>query len=94
MKFWIHKNTLDNHKSTTGKAIYFTVTYGGFNTGNCREWFPMSQLKIGSDFNECGYTTLEIPEWILKQKGLLNYSGLRGSFEELDAFSIIDEMEI
>jgi len=84
MKFYIHTTTLENHKSTSGKALYLTVTYGGFNTGKSIEWFPMSQLKI-SQPNECGYCEMEIPDWILKQKQMLTYGKtLNCSFIEAD----------
>lgn len=84
MKFYIHENTLKNQKSQSGKAIYFTHSYCGFNTGKTHEWFPLSQLKIG-EFNDCGWAELEIPDWILKQKQLLGYAGcLKGGFEELE----------
>jgi len=83
MKFYLHRNTLEDHKSASGKAIYFTHGYG-FNTGTSVEWFPLSQLKI-SKFNELGWAELEIPDWILKQKSILGYGGsLKGSFVELE----------
>lgn len=86
MKFYIHENTLNNQKSQSGKAIYFTHTFGGFNTGRTHEWFPFSQLKI-SAFNECGWAEVEIPDWLLNQKGLLGYAGtLKGGFEELEIY--------
>ena len=72
MKFYIHTDTLKNHISASGKALYLTVTHGGFNTGKCVEWFPMSQLTT-SEPNECGNCEMVIPEWILKQKQLLGY---------------------
>lgn len=84
MKFAIHTNTLDNHKSASGKALYLTHTYCGFNTGKSFEWFPLSQLKISSA-NECGWCDVDIPEWLLKQKGFLGYANeLKGAFEEAE----------
>lgn len=84
MKFYIHRNTIENHKSASGKAIYFTHSFGGFNTGKSIQWFPLSQLKIG-EFNDVDWAELEIPDWILKQKSLLGYGGsLKGGFEEID----------
>ena len=78
MKYMIHKNTLENHRSESGKAIYLTITYGGFNTGKKREWFPLSQLTI-SQPNECGWAEVNIPDWLIEQKHIGN-----GSFEEAE----------
>jgi len=85
MKFSIHRNTIDTHKSSSGKAIYFNTSYAGFNTGRSVVWFPISQLKFHKDENECGWSTLEIPDWLLKSKGFLGYAdSLNVGFEELE----------
>lgn len=78
MKCMIHKNTLESHKSASGKAIYLTITYGGFNTGKKQEWFPLSQLTI-SEPNDCGWSELNIPDWLIDQKHIGN-----GAFEEAE----------
>ena len=78
MKCMIHKNTLENHKSASGKAVYLTVTYGGFNTGKSVEWFPISQLTISKP-NELGWSEVSIPEWLIHQKHIEN-----GAFEEME----------
>lgn len=83
MRFYIHENTLKNNKSASGKAIYFTHSYGGFNSGKSFEWFPLSQLTIGN-FNDVGWATIDIPDWILKQKNFISYGSLVGCFEELE----------
>ena len=82
MLFNIHTTTLETHKSASGKALYLTASYGGFNTGKSTEWFPISQLKISAP-NECGWCEMEIPDWILKQKQFLGYANtMKCSFEE------------
>ena len=83
MKFYIHKNTLNTNKSNSGKAIFFTHSYGGFNTGKEQVWFPLSQLEIDK-FNDVGWAKVNIPDWLLKQKGYLNSGSLKGNFEELE----------
>ena len=83
MKFYIHINTFNTHKSNSGKAIFFTHSYGGFNTGKEQVWFPLSQLEIDK-FNDVGWAKVNIPDWLLNQKGYLNSGSLRGNFEELE----------
>ena len=83
MTFYIHENTLKSNKSSSGKAIFFTHTFCGFNSGKEQAWFPLSQLKIGN-FNDVGWATLEIPNWLLRQKGYMNHGTLKGAFEELE----------
>lgn len=84
MRFWIHNNTLQNNISDSGKAIYFTISSEGFNTGKHREWFPLSQIKISKNETDCGWHIIEIPEWLLKQK--VKNQGI----EELGHFSCVD----
>lgn len=84
MTFYISASTLETHRSESGKAIYLTVSCGGFNTGKRIEWFPISQLDIGNP-NECGWCKVVIPEWILKQKQMIGYgNALKCTFEEAD----------
>lgn len=71
MTKYIHKNTLDNHVSASGKAIYFTVRFGTSAIHDRVTWLPMSQLKIG-DFNECGWAKIDIPDWLINKNGLKN----------------------
>lgn len=78
MQGFIHQNTINNHKSKSGKALYLTVTYGGFNTGKKIEWFPLSKLTISTP-NECGWSKITIPEWIINQKHING-----GAFEEIE----------
>lgn len=87
MKFFIHQNTLNNHKSESGKAIYFTISTQGFNSSRHIEWFPLSQLRISEKANENGWYGIEIPDWLLNKK-VKNQS-----IEELEVFSCIDEKE-
>lgn len=70
MKFYIHEETVKNHKSNSGKAIYFTPNY----YKAVPDWFPLSQLKIGN-YNECGWAIVDIPDWLIRQKG--NTKGYR-----------------
>ena len=67
---YIHEETLKNHISASGKAIYFTVRRGG-TTARHDEiiWLPLSQLKIG-ELNECGWAKIEIPYWLIKKNSL------------------------
>ena len=78
MKCKIHRSTIEGHKSQSGKALYLTVTYGGFNTGKSREWFPISQITI-SEYNDCGWAEVTIPDWLIQQKHIGN-----GAFEEAE----------
>lgn len=91
MLFSIHTETIKRHTSSSGKAIYLTADFGGLGQG--REWFPLSQLKIGKP-NELGYSTVEIPDWILRQKQMLTFYGaLNVAFAEASLISSVDEKE-
>lgn len=69
MTKYIHKNTLDSHISTSGKAIYFTIRFGTSSIHDRTIWMPMSQLSIG-EFNECGWAKIDIPNWLINKNGL------------------------
>lgn len=79
---YIHKETLENHKSASGKAIYLTVRFGTSAIHDSIVWMPVSQLKVG-EFNECGWALVEIPDWLIKKNGLE-----RAGFVELEAAEI------
>lgn len=83
MRFYIHENTYKNNKSDSGKAIYFTHSYSGLNSGRTIEWFPISQITIGI-FNEVGWASIDIPDWLLTSKSLMVCGSLSGGFEELE----------
>lgn len=78
MKKFIHQNTIENHKSASGKALYLTVRFGTSSIHDRTIWFPMSQLKIG-EANECGWSMIEIPDWLIKKNSLE-----RAAFIELE----------
>lgn len=69
MTKYIHKNTVDNHKSASGKALYLTVRFGTSAIHDSIIWLPISQLSIG-EYNECGWARIEIPEWLIKKNNL------------------------
>ena len=69
MRMMIHKNTIENHKSQTGKAIYLTARFGKSQINDRPIWLPLSQLKIGA-YNECGWATIDIPDWLIKKNCL------------------------
>ena len=69
MTKYIHKNTLDNHKSASGKALYLTVRHGTSEAHDSITWLPISQLKFG-EFNECGWAEIYIPDWLIRKNGL------------------------
>ena len=71
MRMAIHKNTIENQKSGSGKAIYLTARFGKSQIHDKPVWFPLSQLKIG-EFNECGWATIDIPDWLLVKNCLTN----------------------
>ena len=73
----IHQNTVNNHKSASGKAVYLTVRFGTSESHDQTVWFPMSQLKIG-EFNDCGWAEIEIPDWLIRKNKLM-----RAAFIEL-----------
>lgn len=75
---YIHRNTLNGHKSASGKAIYFTVRFGTSAIHDSITWLPISQLKIG-EFNECGWARIEIPDWLIRKNSLT-----KASFVELE----------
>lgn len=70
MRGFIHRSTLEGHKSASGKAIYFTVRFGTSAIHDSIVWLPLSQLKIGTE-NECGWSEIEIPGWLIKKNGLV-----------------------
>lgn len=78
MTKYIHKNTVDNHKSASGKALYLTVRFGTSAIHDSIVWLPVSQLSIG-EYNECGWAKIEIPEWLIKKNNLT-----RAGFVELE----------
>lgn len=58
----------------TGKAIKFSVNQvsGIPLEKETAHWFPVSQIeKMFFDSNSTGKDTLVVPEWILKEKGLV-----------------------
>ena len=69
MMRYIHENTLKDHKSASGKAIYFTVRFGTSAIHDAIVWMPLSQLKIGN-LNECGWAQIEIPQWLIRKNAL------------------------
>ena len=69
MTKYIHQNTWKNHRSESGKALYLTIRYGTSAIHDRTMWFPISQLKVG-DFNECGWATIEIPDWLIRKNNL------------------------
>ena len=71
MKAYIHRNTVKQKASASGKAIYLTARFGKTNDFNKFVWFPVSQLKIG-DFNSVGWATIEIPDWIIRKNCIQN----------------------
>lgn len=71
MRMMIHENTVENHKSASGKAIYFTARFGTSQIHDRPVWFPMSQLKIGK-FNDVGWAIIEIPDWLIRKNCLNN----------------------
>ena len=73
----IHQNTVMNHKSASGKAIYLTVRFGTSESHDSVVWLPMSQLKFG-EFNECGWAEVSIPDWLIHKNNLT-----RAAFIEL-----------
>lgn len=78
MTGYIHQNTVSNHRSASGKALYLTVRFGTSSINDRAIWLPLSQLKIG-EANECGWSQIEIPDWLIKKNGLQ-----RASFIELE----------
>ena len=78
MTKYFHKNTVDNHKSASGKALYLTVRFGTSAIHDSIIWLPISQLSIG-EYNECGWARIEIPEWLIKKNNLT-----RAGFVELE----------
>ena len=88
MKYFIHENTLKDHKSASGKAIYFTARFGLTDRFNRTVWFPLSQMRFG-EVNEVGWMPVEIPDWLIKKNDLQN-----ATLEELQGFSSVDEKEV
>lgn len=88
MKYFIHENTLKDHKSASGKAIYLTVRFGTSDIHDSIKWFPLSQMRFG-EVNEVGWMPVEIPDWLIRKNGLE-----RASFIELQAFSSVDAKEV
>lgn len=78
MTKYIHQNTISGHRSASGKALYLTVRFGTSAINDRIVWLPMSQLKIG-EANECGWSQIEIPDWLIKKNSLQ-----RASFIELE----------
>ena len=78
MKKYIHQNTVNGHRSESGKALYLTVRFGTSSINDRIVWLPMSQLKI-SEANECGWSLIEIPDWLIKKNSLQ-----RAAFIELE----------
>lgn len=69
MTKYIHQNTVNNHKSASGKAIYLTVRFGLSDLHDTTVWLPMSQLNI-SEPNECGWSKIDIPDWLIRKNNL------------------------
>ena len=78
MTRYIHQNTVRDHQSASGKALYLTVRFGTSAINDRVIWLPLSQLKIG-EANECGWSQIEIPDWLIKKNALQ-----KASFVELE----------
>jgi hypothetical protein len=53
------------------EAIRFTDLAVLVNDGDREAWIPLSQISEDTKPDEPGYCTIEIPEWLAQDKGLV-----------------------